>query len=1039
MNIRLGLVSAYSFLYGVHKPETLLEKAASFGVKTISICDINNLYGLHSFIEAAKEKNIRPIIGVTLTQEPKPHSSLNTSHSTLNTPHSTLNTIYCFVANRSGFGRLNEILSIRNKDTKNFDPIPLLRENSYGLVLASANRYLLSELAGSVEHLYRAITPDDLSVLGSNKELNLPLAFLDTSLFLEKDDYPVHKVLRAIGLNKTIGNLSLSDTVANGKGLFKSGAELAGLVNSWPEAVKGTEHIAEICRFNEIFDGFIFPSYGENPVSELRHRVFNGAVLRYGELGDMEIDRIEYELDIIEKMGFAPYFLRIDDIVKMANSKRTCGRGSGAASIVSYSLGITNVDPIAHDLYFERFLSPARPDPPDIDIDFAWDERDELINSVFEKFGPEYCARVANHNFFRTRSALRETAKAYGFSDAAITKLEKKLLVTSDKCLVTSDDCGMGSGGDNLWREIFFIAGKIEGLPRGLSMHCGGIVITAEAINRYAPIEKSLEGYPLLAWEKEGTEAAGFVKIDLLGNRSLAVIRDAVENVCLMTNEECLITNVEWGMTNVKVDSGNEIYLIRKEELRGRLDRAIGDRETIGALARGDSIGVFYIESPAMRQLQKKSGVGDFEHIVIHSSIIRPAANKFISEYVRRLKGGAWKPLHPRLDKILNESYGILCYQEDVSKTAVALAGFDEAGADKLRKVIAKKAGAEKLKVYEKQFFEGCRKNKVDEKTINDIWAMMLSFDGYSFCKPHSASYAMVSFQSAYLRVHYPAEFMAAVLSNQGGYYRPHAYISEIRRMGLLTEGPDINLSKWKYWGMTNVVVIGLMAVKGVSVTGINRILDERERGGRFLSLEDFSRRVKLSRDDITSLCPAGVFDSISSGLSRPHQARFLLVTSDKCVVCSEELLVTSDKLGIKNGELSNSSLHTSNSTLVTKQQEYEALGFLRGGHPLVLWKEAVLGVKDRVKAIDIHKYINRRIRIIGWPVTQKEVWTKDGLNMSFYSFEDETAMYETVIFPEIYDRYNRFLFDQHPLIVSGIVKDDQGAVILEVTRIEII
>jgi len=1033
MNIRLGLVSAYSFLYGVHKPKTLLEKAASFGVKTVSICDSNNLYGLHSFIEAAKERNIRSIIGVTLTHKPKFYSTLNTKHSA----------IYCFIENRCGFSRLNEILSIRNKDIKNFDPIPLLRENSCGLVFASANQYLLTELAGSVKHLYCAITPDDLSVLGANKELNLPLAFLDTSLFLEKDDYPVHKVLRAIGLNKTIGNLSPSDTITSGKGIFKSGAELSGFVNSWPEAVKGTEHIAEICRFNKIFDGFIFPSYGEDPLSELRHRVFNGAASRYGELGDMEIDRIEYELDIIGQMGFAPYFLRIDDIVKMANSNRTCGRGSGAASIVSYSLGITNVDPIAHNLYFERFLSPARPDPPDIDIDFAWDERDNLINSVFEKFGPDYCARVANHNFFRTRSALRETAKAYGFSDAAITKLEKKLRVTNAESGVCSD-------GDPLWKEVFFIAGKIEGLPRGLSMHCGGIVITAGPVNRYAPIEKSLEGYPLLAWEKEGTEAAGFVKIDLLGNRSLAVIRDAVANVC----NECLVTSDECVVCSDKFENNNEVCLIRSEELKGRLERAINDKATIEALARGDSIGVFYIESPAMRQLQKKTGVGDFEHIIIHSSIIRPAANRFISEYVRRLKGGAWKPLHYCLDKILNESYGILCYQEDVSKTAVALAGFDEAGADKLRKVIAKKTGAEKLKVYEKQFFEGCRKNKVDEKTIKEIWAMMLSFDGYSFCKPHSASYAMVSFQSAYLRVHHPAEFMAAVLSNQGGYYRPHAYISEIRRMGLFTEGPDINISRWKYWGVTNGeclvtsnecgvwsekskggVVIGLMAVKGVSVTGVNRILEERERGGKFLSLDDFSRRIKLSRDDITSLCPAGVFDSISAGLSRPHQARFLLVTS------SDGFLVNSEELGMCNRELfpdvlSDSSLNTSHSAL---KEEYEALGFLRGAHPLVLWKDAVLAVKDRVKAVNIHRYINRRIKIIGWPITQKEVWTKDGLSMSFYSFEDETAMYETVIFPEIYDRYNKLLFDQHPLLVTGIVKDDQGAVILEVNKVEMV
>jgi DNA polymerase-3 subunit alpha/error-prone DNA polymerase len=381
-------------------------------------------------------------------------------------------------------------------------------------------------------------------------------------------------------------------------------------------------------------------------------------------------------------------------------------------------------------------------------------------------------------------------------------------------------------------------------------MHCGGLVITPGPVCRYAPVEKSVDGYPLLAWEKEGTEAAGFVKIDLLGNRSLAVIRDTLGNLA----EQGIA--IDWDAW-----------------------RPSGDAATVEALAKGDSMGVFYIESPAMRQLQKKTGAGDFEHIVIHSSIIRPAANSFINEYVRRLKGGSWKPLHPRLAYILDETYGILCYQEDVSKTAVALAGFDEVEADKLRKVIAKKAGGVKLAQYERQFFEGCKKNGVDGETARQIWDMMLSFDGYSFCKPHSASYAMVSFQSAYLRVHHPAEFMAAVLSNQGGYYRPHAYIAECRRMGLLTEGPDVNASRWKYYGRGKRVIIGLMAVKGLSKSGAETIITDREQRGDFKSLEDFSRRVWLGRDDITALCPAEVFDDISGGLARTMQARELLKT----------------------------------------------------------------------------------------------------------------------------------------------------------------
>jgi DNA polymerase-3 subunit alpha/error-prone DNA polymerase len=680
-------------------------------------------------------------------------------------------------------------------------------------------------------------------------------------------------------------------------------------------------------------------------------------------------------------------------------ASRTCGRGSGAASIVSYSLGITNVDPIRHNLYFERFLNPARPDPPDIDVDFAWDERDDLIKRVIERFGKENCARVANHNMFRPRSAFREAAKAYGFGDAEISHIEKQLFHFNDKSSVS----------DSLWGEILDIAKRIEGLPRGLSMHCGGLVITPERIDRYVPIENSLEGYPLLSWEKDGTESAGFVKIDLLGNRSLAVIRDALAN---LEEQGITIDRNTW--------------------------RPIEDKPTIEALARGNSIGVFYIESPAMRQLQMKTGAGDFEHIVIHSSIIRPAANKFITEYVRRLKGGAWEPLHPRLARILDETYGILCYQEDVSKTAVALAGFDEAEADKLRKIIAKKAGV-KLAAYEKQFFEGCRKNGVTDDVIQKIWDMMLSFDGYSFCKPHSASYAMVSFQSAYLRVHHPAEFMAAVLSNQGGYYRPHAYISECRRMRLQVQGPDINKSRWRYYGEGDTVVVGFMAVKGLSASGGELIISERERGGSYKSLSDFVRRVKLGRDDIIALCPAGIFDSIAAGRERTLQARELLKAHTGAARRGQDELFAAEVAPAYRvggaAILAPVKKKTNNDEL---WEEFRALGFLRKLHPLALWKDKVVATR-RIKALHIRDYLGRYVCLVGWQVTQKEVWTKDGLTMSFLTFEDETALYETVIFPKIYDLYNKLLFDQRPLLVYGIVAEDNGAVSLEVRKIEVL
>jgi DNA polymerase-3 subunit alpha/error-prone DNA polymerase len=981
----LGLCSAYSLLYGVHKPDKLLDKAASFGAKTVSICDFNNLYGVHTFLETAKECNIRPIIGTAFINENN------------NNPD-----VYCFVENRIGFSRLCELLTLRSKDKDNFNPLLHLRENAQGLVLVSSIEKVLEYLAGKVQRLYAGITPNNIRAVVSSRRLNIPLAFLDNSVFLEPCDFAVHKVLRAISLLKTVGNLEEEDT-ADVKSVMHPFKEYHRLLNSWPEAAKGSEEIASLCTYNDLFDGWIFPGYEakeKTPFDELQQRVYRGNESRYGELADREIGRIEYELQIINEKGFSPYFLIIDDIVRMAS--RTCGRGSGAASIVSYGLGITNVDPLRHNLYFERFLNSARPDPPDLDIDFAWDERDDLIKAVIDRFGPDHCARVANHNMFRYKSALRETAKAYGYTDAEITAVERKLQTHNGELEIKEE-----------WKEIFYIATKIEGLPRGLGMHCGGLVITPEPINRYVPVEKSAEGFPLLAWEKEGAEAAGFVKIDLLGNRSLAVIRDALQN---LEEQGIIVDRNTW--------------------------RPVDDQATIDALAHGDSIGVFYIESPAMRQLQKKTNRGDFEHIVIHSSIIRPAANKFISEYVRRLKGGKWDPLHPLLESILNETYGILCYQEDVSKTAVALAGFNEADADKLRKVIAKKMGGAKLAAYQNQFFDGCRKNGVDNETIQKIWAMMLSFDGYSFCKPHSASYAMVSYQSAYLRVHHPAEFMAAVISNQGGYYRPHAYIAEARRMKLFTVGPDINISQWKYYGKGRDVFIGLMAIKGLSVSGAKTIIDERERGGDFASLDDFSRRVRIGRDDIIAICPAGVFDSIADGLPRIFQARQLLGSNAGKPKPNQNDLFAAESSPVFGTVTKSAIAPQPNKVKKTDKdlwEEYKALGFLRNLHPLALWKNEVLAVKYRVKAIHIGECVGQSVKMIGWQVTQKDVWTKDGLTMSFLTLEDETAMYETVIFPQVYDRYSKLLFDQQPILVYGKVANDEGAVSLEISRIEVL
>lgn len=952
--------------------------------------DRNSLFGLPDMLEQANEAGIRLVFSAELVAGGQ--------------------SVFTFVKNEQGWQRLCALLSEIDRSEKTGDQaggslnlLTALEGENDGLILATEDLVAATALSRAGAHCYLALAPGRLGGIVQARRRGLPLLALDDASFLEPVDRKIEALLRAIATGSTLGRLEDGEIRPKNQGEFLSKSEFCAALASWPEALENRKRLIEACTYNSLFNGWHFPQV-KDAKNRLRDQVYAGAQRRYGELNEGVVERIEYELSVIGDMGFSDYFLVIEDIVKMAS--RSCGRGSGAASIVAYSLGITNVDPIAHRLYFERFLNRARKDPPDLDVDFAWDERDEIIRRVIDKYGREHCARVANHIFFRPQSALRETARALGYGDIPRP----------------------------LPKELVELAAGLEGLPRGLSMHCGGLVITADAIQKHAPILTSNEGYPLLAWDKEGAEAAGLVKIDLLGNRSLAVVRDCLANLGTGAPDE-------------------------------KIWRPAEDAATQQALAQGNTMGVFYIESPAMRQLQKKTGRGDFEHIVIHSSIIRPAANRFIAEYVRRLKGGPYQGLDSRLDKLLGESYGILCYQEDVSRVARALAGFDEAEADALRKLIAKKAGGEKLAHWERRFYEGCRQRKVAASSLDEIWAMMLSFDGYSFCKPHSASYAMLSFQSAWLRVHHPAEFMAAVISNGGGYYRTGAYVSEARRMGLQVLGPDINISDSSWRGQNAELVVGLVAVKGLGELTAAAIVRERSIRGRYQNIADVGRRLSISRDELAALCEAGVFDSLAQGLARSDQLRQLLFSRPPVSPDSRLSVPPDSRLSVQpDSRLSvppqadflfpETSISKISPSVGLKQSaqrsakelhaEFRRLSFLREFHPLQLYTRQLQGF-SRCLAADVlarpQQYRAQKLVLAAWPVSQKELWTSGGQVMSFISFEDESALYETVFFPDVYRQYGQLLSPGRaqegsgfgrPLLLLARLALDEGVPILE-------
>ncbi len=991
MFTHLHVHSNYSLCRGAARIEALVDAVLARGMSAMALTDINGVYGLVWFLQYAAERGLRPIVGAELRTE--------TEHATLLT------------RNRDGYETLCRIISRCRRET-DFCLSKTLIEGREHLIVLSDQAPLLGALGrqnGTSDIYVELNDPKAEPPLRSfSRATGIPLVATNDVYFVDPSDYPLHRLLRAIDLNTSLSRIPPEELVSDDHWL-KPEEVMARRYPHLMEALENTQRIAEECSTLEI-GKLVFPSFdlpgGADAFEYLKEECYRGAERRYGELSDSVRKRLEHELKIIRDKGFATYFLIVRDIVRQ--SARTCGRGSAAASLVSYCLGITHVEPITHNLFFERFLNEGRTDPPDIDIDFPWDERDGVFDYVFQKYGAMRAAMISNHVGFRTRAAVREVAKVYGLPEQEIKAVTQRMgyywALNHLEEVVKTHPVYKDMEFKEPWPEIIRLATKLEGFPRHMSVHCGGIVVVPDRIDRYVPVEPAPKGVPIIQWEKDQAEDAGLIKIDLLGNRSLAVIRDALAAV--KENYGVEIDYAQWDPTT--------------------------DARTQDLIRKGDTIGVFYVESPSMRQLQQKCRTGDFDHLVIHSSIIRPAANKYIREYVRRLRGGSYQSLHPLLEEVLAETYGIMVYQEDVSRIAMAMAGFNASDADLLRKILSKKRAGRKLEDYKGMFYAGAAARGVSRKVVDEVWEMIMSFSGYSFCKPHSASYALVSYKSCYLRAHYPAEFIAAVLTNQGGYYSAFAYVSEARRMGLRVLLPDVNESRKEYRGKGKTVRVGLMQLKGLKECALLTILDERKKGP-FLSFEDFLHRVDIDVADAKIVIKAGAVDSISGGATRPemiwkalawHEARASRRPTTRSLFQDVPAIVPP-----------NVPQYSARTVL---EHELETLDFLISRHPLSLYTQQLSTLKY-VKGADLRRHVGKRITTVGWWVTGKLISTRDDEPMEFISFEDTTSLYETVFFPEAYARFCHILNRSRPYVLTGTVEEEYGVVTLTVDTVRLI
>jgi DNA-directed DNA polymerase III PolC len=850
----------------------------------------------------------------------------------------------------------------------------------------------------------------------SASRAGIPVVISNCVRFSRPDEYFLHKALIAIQTGTPFSNPPAA-AITTAAAYLKSPQEMRERFSGFTGVWERTARLAEKCRGLPIMGNFRLPAYacpaGESEFSYLSRLSFAGMRQRYCPPTPKVLTHLARELEIIEQKNFSGYFLVVWDIVREARRRGipfVC-RGSAANSLVIYCLGLTQVEPLRHGLFFERFLNPERTDPPDIDIDFPWDQRDEILEYAFARFDPKRVAMICTFIKLQGRSAIREAGKLLGLTDAEISKFNCRLPYyggVNDILMAKTriPECHDLPIQEYPWRDVIKLAARLENTPRHLSVHPGGIVIAPDRVDKIMPRERSSKGLVVTQYDMYSVEDSGFVKIDLLGQRGLAVIRDAGRQAGL-----------DWNAIDPTRDVAS---------------RAL--------LAQGRTLGCFYVESPAMRLLLRKLRCESFELLTAASSIIRPGVSNsgmmrmFVERHLGRQKV---QYAHPCLKPLLSSTYGVMVYQEDVIKVAHAVANISLAEADQLRQCMSKKRHWKKMDTYRERFFKGARENKVPLEAAREIWRQIESFGGYAFCKAHSASYAYLSFQSAYLKAHFPAEFMAAVLSNQGGFYRPAVYWEEARRLGLRLHPPDVNTSTWKYRSERRAIRAGLLHVKGLQHAHIEKLVAEREQNGLFKSLADLLQRTTLSLKEAEALIQAGACDTFSRNraqlfwelhLARPAHPRRSNQTSP------ELPLTTQIDVPLVRGPDPDEAL----------AMEFRCLDLSPRAHPLMLFRgrlSALAGGSGKlnpVAARDLQQHTGRQVWAYGWLVTWRLTRVhRTGEMMKFVTLEDLTATFEVTLFPDTYSREGHKLNGPGPYLVRGRVENDHGAITLTAERIE--
>ena len=938
----------YSLRFGTFSELELLQLAQANHVTQLALTDINNTSAGLNFVRKAKQFNIRPILGIDFRNGVEP----------------------CFVGlakNNKGYQELNAFLSWHLHEGEKLPAIAPHFENAY--IIYPFEKVLLNDQITFSDDEYIGISVTDLRRLPFSRlvELKPKLVVLQPVTFRNKRDYNAHRLLRAIDNNVLLSKLSQTEVASDDEKMFPI-ENLAAAFSEYPFILENTEKLMNSCSIHFDF------SEGREPQNQktylqtkekdeelLEHLCQKGLPYRYPEVNETILNRLHKELTLIKRMGFVSYFLINWDIVSHAQKKGFfyVGRGSGANSIVAYLLRITDVDPIELDLYFERFINLYRVNPPDFDIDFSWRDREEMTQYIFDTF--QNAVLLGTYVTFKHRGVVRELGKVFGLPKSEIDLLAEGRYQPSKL--------------DEVSRLVLKYGELIKGMPNYLSIHASGILISEKPVHWFSATHLPPKGFATVMFDMVIAEDVGLYKFDILGQRGLAKIKETLEILEDSRPEEI-----------PKFD----IHDIKAFKNDPNINNMIKSAQCMGC---------FYVESPAMRMLLKKLQVDNYLGLVAASSIIRPGVSKsgMMREYILRHRnpGRAEEKAHPVMLDIMPETYGVMVYQEDVIKVANCFAGLDLGEADVLRRGMSGKfRSREEFQKVKDKFIDNCREKGYDEKLVSEIWDQIASFAGYAFAKGHSASYAVESYQSLFLRAYYPLEYMVAVLNNGGGFYRAESYIHEARMLGATIHAPCVNKSQPANCIYGTHLYLGLMYLKELESRVMDRILKERIANGVFTSLADFLDRVTISIEQVSILIRIDAFR-----FTKVNQHELLWQAH---LFLSKGMLVDHPKLfPPRHQKFSIPKMHTTDLEMAFTQ--LELLGFCLCS-PFELLKEPP---RNDHGSRDLERYLGNHIDIYGYLVTVKNTSTHTGKRMHFATLLDQQgAVFDTVLFPPVAAQY---------------------------------